>query len=94
VTVGAGGGALVVVLDDDSLLARIAALKEHNDLVGLREMEEKDRQRRCPEGGFAAKAIFPQRRRKISRRATDRRRETGATRVSSSHDPPRRWHGP
>tara|TARA_B110001450_G_scaffold91368_1_gene86685 strand:+ start:1973 stop:2230 length:258 start_codon:yes stop_codon:yes gene_type:complete len=61
VTVGAGGGALVVVLDDDSLLARIAALKEHNDLVGLRETGERDRQRRCPEGGFAAKAIFPQR---------------------------------
>eukprot|EP00982_Pelagococcus_subviridis_P016125 31454-Pelagococcus_subviridis.AAC.7 len=36
VPVRAGGGALVVVLDDDGLLARVAAVEDHDDLVRLR----------------------------------------------------------
>lgn len=40
VTVGAAGGALVIVLDDDRLLTGVAALEDHHDLVGLKGEEE------------------------------------------------------
>ena len=46
VTVGAGGGALVIVLDDDSLLARIAAIGDYNNFTACIKRKIRRRRRR------------------------------------------------